>query len=109
MNSLQPNVLARSHHRAQQAHMNRAIIVQCHNNLMMTGYARIGVGTSFVEVAFGNVENGLFVIPSTHHVSVLRLADHPELGDLHDGNGFNIMELASFVAGLEYVEELELS
>lgn len=89
--------------------MSRTVLVQCHNPQTGTTYARIGVGTRYVEVAFGNVERGgLFVIPSEHHVSVLRFVDHPELRDLHDGNAFDLMELASFVAGLEDIEGLEL-
>lgn len=92
----------------QRIYMARTIFIQCQNARMGTTYARIGVGVRFVEVAFGNVTNGLFTVPSEQHVSVLCYADHPELGTLHDGTGFDLVELASFVAGLEDIEGLEL-
>lgn len=106
---MRPSVLAPLPTREQRIEMNRTVIVQCINRQMVTTYARIRVNTRIVEVAFGNMDHGAFFIPSDQHVSVLRIADHPELGDLHDGNAWNLVDLVAFVSGLEAVEELELS
>lgn len=108
MNNLLPNRLERSHHRAPDSPAYRTILVQCQSAHLGTTYARLGAGLRVIEVALGNMDDGRFFIPSAAHVSVLRLADYPELGALHDGNGWNLPELASFVAGLEDLDGLEL-
>lgn len=58
-------------------------------------HARIGVEKNYCILAFGTFTDGNFV---ANQGEAMLFADHPEVADLHDGDGWNLDVLNALVA-----------
>lgn len=72
----------------------KSLLFQCHRPDLGTRYAYFCMGSDALKIIYLNIHSGLV---QTAESESLPFAEYPDVRLLHDGNGWNVTELACWL------------